>query len=43
MLTEEVIAMIRPKRLHVLCKGEKFDKFTKEKKIKRKSFFYFKC
>ena len=40
MLTEEVIAMIRPKRLHVLCKGEKFDKFTKEKKIKRISFLF---
>lgn len=37
ILTDEVIAMIKPKRLHVLCKGEKFDKInSKEKKSKQR-------
>ena len=26
MFTEEVVSMIKPKRLHILCRGEKFDK-----------------
>lgn len=32
ILTEEVMAMIRPKRLHVLCKGETFDKINLREK-----------
>ena len=32
ILTEEVISMIKPKRLNVLCKGEKFDKINRNNK-----------
>ena len=40
ILTEEVISMIKPKRLNVLCKGEKFDKINRNnKKSNRKLSF----
>lgn len=35
LLTEEVIAIIKPKRLHILCKGEKFDRINARERKSR--------
>ena len=40
--TQEILDAVRPKRLHVLCKGEKFDKIQSGRRNKRNfSYFFF--
>lgn len=42
MLTDEIMDTIRPKRINVLTKGEKFDRINlKEKRFRRNNFFSF--